>query len=389
MFFPLPWRSKKEEKKPEEENPDYLNHHMTKNLVIIDTINAGSFGEIYLASCVDTGKQFAVKMIKKKHEHRAKNLKTEYSLMHKITGRGLFPEAEYLSPSENYFGQHALVMERLGPNINDLFKICGKRLPHKSVSSLMVQMITRLEELHQCGILHRDIKPDNFCMGGSSLRKVYIIDFGLSTAFTDSEGNHLPKEKGKGFVGTPRYASRNAHYGYTQSRRDDLEALGHMAIYLVKGSLPWQKVNQKDRKKKHEELYEFKSKTASVSLCEGLPNCFRAYLDYCRNLSYAEAPNYSFLKSMFKNSLSKTDNRYAWESYNEFLALRSEFLNGGREEASAVFTETSYNCESSQMSQDFHFASEDIGEEGLPEDYGISIAVTPGNRLAESNLFVY
>jgi serine/threonine protein kinase len=100
-------------------------------------------------------------------------------------------------------------------------------------------MIKRLEELHDCGILHRDIKPENFCLGGEEMREVYLIDFGLSCAYIEEDGSHKSFSKNSGFVGTPRYASRFAHQGFTQGRRDDLEAVGYMCIFLIKGKLPW------------------------------------------------------------------------------------------------------------------------------------------------------
>lgn len=104
-------------------------------------------------------------------------------------------------------------MDRLGPNLNEVFKLSNKIFPWETIARIVIEMITRLEELHSCGYLHRDIKPDNFCLGGSRLEEIYIIDFGLSIKYVDSEGRHLPLVKGKGFVGTPRYGSCNSHNG--------------------------------------------------------------------------------------------------------------------------------------------------------------------------------
>lgn len=146
-------------------------------------------------------------------------------------------------------------MDRLGPNLNEIFKLCGKTLPWVTIGRLMVEMITRLEELHKCGYIHRDIKPDNFCLGGSQLEEIYLIDFGLSVNYVDEDGKHNPISTNRGFVGTPRYASRNSHNGILQSRRDDLEAIAHLSIFMAKARLPWQSVKTKDRKKKHKLLY--------------------------------------------------------------------------------------------------------------------------------------
>ena len=104
------------------------------------------------------------------------------------------------------------------------------------------QMITRLEFIHSQNFLHRDMKPDNFLMGtGSKKGQVYLIDFGLSKRYRDAKtGEHIPYRDGKSLTGTARYASVNTHVGVEQSRRDDLEAVGYILIYFLKGVLPWQ-----------------------------------------------------------------------------------------------------------------------------------------------------
>ena len=101
-------------------------------------------------------------------------------------------------------------------------------------------MISRLEILHQKGYVHRDIKPENFTIGRDKFASlIYLIDFGLSKSFKDINGHHIVYREEKGLIGTPRYASISSHLGIEQSRRDDLESLGYVLIYFLKGSLPW------------------------------------------------------------------------------------------------------------------------------------------------------
>jgi serine/threonine protein kinase len=103
------------------------------------------------------------------------------------------------------------------------------------------QMISRLEYMHNNNFIHRDMKPDNFLMGvGGKANTVYMIDFGLSKRYRDPKtGQHIPYRDGKSLTGTARYASVNTHIGIEQSRRDDLESVGYILLYLLKGTLPW------------------------------------------------------------------------------------------------------------------------------------------------------
>lgn len=102
-------------------------------------------------------------------------------------------------------------------------------------------MVKRIEKVHEERLIHRDIKPDNFLIGGTDLNKdhIYIIDFGLAKTFRDSDGKHIPYRDGKNLTGTARYASISTHKGKEQSRRDDLECIGHVLLYFIKGALPW------------------------------------------------------------------------------------------------------------------------------------------------------
>jgi serine/threonine protein kinase len=131
--------------------------------------------------------------------------------------------------------------------------------------------------------LHRDIKPDNFLIGiGKRQHYVYIIDFGLAKRYRDPKtGEHIPYKDGKNLTGTARYASIFTHIGQEQSRRDDLECLGYVLIYFLRGSLPWQGLKAKTKKEKYEQIKDKKLNTSLEELCVGFPEEFAQFMLYC------------------------------------------------------------------------------------------------------------
>ncbi|XVF25165.1 hypothetical protein REPUB_Repub13aG0189800 [Reevesia pubescens] len=210
-------------------------------------------------------------------------------------------------PNVRWFGvegdYNVLVMDLLGPSLEDLFNFCSRKLSLKTVLMLADQMINRVEFVHSKSFLHRDIKPDNFLMGlGRRANQVYIIDFGLAKKYRDtSTHQHIPYRENKNLTGTARYASMNTHLGIEQSRRDDLESLGYVLVYFLRGSLPWQGLKAGTKKQKYEKISEKKVSTSIEALCRGYPTEFASYFHYCRSLRFDDKPDYSYLKRLFRD----------------------------------------------------------------------------------------
>ena len=159
-------------------------------------------------------------------------------------------------------------------------------------------MIDIIKYIHMCGFVHRDLKPDNFVLGNEK-RRLFCIDFGLAKRYIKKTGEHVDFAKTRKFCGTARYASIAAHKNEEQSRKDDLEAIGYILIYLYKGKLPWQGIKHKDKTERYKMIGEKKEEMSDEDLCKDMPREFTIFLKYARNLDFDEKPHYSALKNMF------------------------------------------------------------------------------------------
>jgi len=260
---------------------------------MLSQIGAGSFGSVWRIMDKKSLIEYAVKIEEKSSKTR---LKYEYNIYKKLMNNGVYdgiPKIKkYFETSKNCY----LIMELLGDSLDKILDETPLLFDHGFVMYLGIKIIGLLQKIHDVGYLHRDIKPNNFLTNGKN--DMYIMDFGLSKKYINDQGEHIKMRTGCSLVGTARYSSVHIHNGFEPSRRDDLESVGYMLIYLVKKRLPWQGL-----KKKGEDqirvIGECKMRTPLNELCSGLPCCFEMYIDYCRKLNFEETPNYDYLKQLF------------------------------------------------------------------------------------------
>ena len=276
-------------------------------------IGAGSFGEIYAAENIVTHEQVAVKV--EKAACRVPQLAYEAKLYRALAGSVNVPKFYHYGQDTN---NNALVIDLLGKSLEDLFVQCKRKLSLKTVLMLADQMLSCVEFMHSKNYIHRDIKPDNFVVGlGRYASQVYMIDYGLAKRYRDQNTHeHIKYCEGKQLTGTARYASIGALRGNEQSRRDDLEALGYVWIYLLKGGLPWMGVTLKNRKQKYDRICEIKRKTSVNELCRGVPSEFIRYFNEVKALRFTDQPNYAMLRQMFRDLFIRRgffyDYKYDW-----------------------------------------------------------------------------
>ncbi|KAL5525477.1 hypothetical protein ACEPAG_6813 [Sanghuangporus baumii] len=275
-------------------------------------IGEGSFGVVFAGEDLrQRGRLVAIKFEPRKSD--APQLRDEYRSYRTLRGLEGIPQV-------HFFGQeglhNVLVIDLLGPNLEDLFDMCNRKFSLKTVCMLALQMITRVESVHNKSLIYRDIKPDNFLIGPPGTKyanTIYLIDFGMAKHYQDPKTKqHIPYRERKSLSGTARYMSINTHLGREQSRRDDLESLGHVFMYFLRGGLPWQGLKAATNKQKYEKIGEKKQSTPIDELCEGFPEEFSIYMNYVRKLGFEEAPDYGFLRDLFLKvlkNLSESDDR--------------------------------------------------------------------------------
>ena len=284
----------------------YMNNNteLANNYELIKQIGKGSFGEVYLAKD-KFDNLYATKVEEKKKKQR---LRSEYNIYKKIFGNeNVFGIPKIYSYQETT-DYNIMVMELLGPSLENVFDTFDRSLTINFIYKLAIDMINIIEQVHSFGFIHRDIKPNNFLFNyqknSESYKTLYLMDFGLSKKYIQ-HGKHISFKSDRNLIGTARYASLNIHMGLEPSRRDDLESICYVLIYLQKGKLPWQGLKGNKKISQIEKIGDKKLEVTPESLCDGLNSAFVKFLKYCRDLNFQDKPDYLYIKQLFNADIIK------------------------------------------------------------------------------------
>ena len=296
-------------------------------------IGSGSFGEVLYGKHKYKSFEVAIKIINS--ETSAETIKKEMNITKKFQNEIGFPR---IYDTFIYEKKNIIIESLLGPSLDKLFKYCGRIFPLKTVCLIGKEMVKRLETMHEKGILHRDLKPNNLTWGNYNssynisnknldnnskldINTIYLIDFGLSCSYYEHElsTRHYKLKDNLNFVGTLRYASLNSHKGIRQGRRDDLESMLYILIYFLKGKLPWQDIKAKQKEERHKIIFQIKSNISIDSLCKDIPEEFANLLKYVKSLQFEEKPSYCKFYAYFHNLISKLNNENIQENIFNFI----------------------------------------------------------------------
>ncbi|KAG1828285.1 CK1/CK1/CK1-D protein kinase [Suillus variegatus] len=264
-----------------------------------EKIGSGAYGEVYHASDIIGDGDVVVKL--QCITGSTTSLEHEYNVLRQLGDTVGIPHVHWFGREDNY---DALVLDRLGQSLESVFKTYQHSFSRNTIVFIAHQLVCRLQYIHSKHFIHRDLKPDNILIGtGKDAHKIYLVDFGISKQYRYPRTHlHIAFEQTTSLTGTPAFTSINSHAGMELGRRDDIESLAYLLIYLFRGSLPWLHCSGIS----DEQVVEMKYDT--TKLCQGLPEEVEQILTYSRSLLFDQKPDYTFLCRLLQriNSTSES-----------------------------------------------------------------------------------
>ena len=284
---------------------EFLNKTIFRKFKIVSLIGKGSYSLVFSAKNLVDKNMVAVKIQDKSQIYG--NLEKEAYYLYTLKGTGIPKIISYGMYNKHY----VLVEQLLGKSLQELFNSdentnINNIKRQKDIIIASIQVLDRIEYIHSKLILHLDIKPENFLVGEPDSSLIYAIDFGFAKKYRSSRtGKHIIYSKKGYFNGNLKYSSINTMKGISPSRRDDLESLGYMIVYLYNQKLPWENLSIKSMNILAQKIYEIKKIIKMENLCINMPEEMVIYMNYVKSLKFEQEPNYNYLRDLFQNLLKK------------------------------------------------------------------------------------
>lgn len=260
---------------------------INKKYAILEKLGSGSFGSIYKGQNVRTKEFVAIKI--ERICDNLKLLKNESIIYQHLNGCYGIPTVKWFGKDDiNYY----MVINLLGISLQELKNKIGK-FSLSLVLKIGIKIVNLLKIIHEKGLIHRDIKPDNFLFGMDSKNDLYLIDFGFCKSYLNNN-EHVKMKPTHSMIGSINYASIMSHKRYELSRRDDMESLCYILLYFINGTLPWSNENDEDK------VINLKNKIINGN---EYPAVILDYLKYVRTMEYEEKPNYYLIMDNFKREI--------------------------------------------------------------------------------------
>ena len=279
---------KKKNMQQQQQQPVLIN----QKYKLVKRLASGSFGTIFQGENIRTKESVAVKV---ESVHSAfKLLKNETFIYQQLKNTPGVSSVKWFGKDADYY---YMVIELLGDSLQHIKETSAPgSFSFSLVFKIAIQILSTLKHIHDIGYVHRDIKPDNFLI---KQKRVYIVDFGFCKQIMHS-GRHIECTPTHGIIGSLSYCSVNAHRRLQLSRRDDLESLGYMLLYLISGGggeLPWQMASDK------EIILQMKENLLKTPATLSLHPALSSYFNQVAALEFAETPDYQSLATCFLQNI--------------------------------------------------------------------------------------
>ena len=289
---------------------------------------------IKICSGIDltTKKEYIIKLVRKNllilQERRLINSSHLEKEVELLINQKLFILPELIKYGYE-FEYNYLILSSPKISLEQLFIFHKKSFSLKRACELALNILDTIEILHNHNIIHRDLKPQVLSseIKGKKTEIIKLFDFGFWKYYRNKNG-HIPYKQYKKIIGKNLlFCSINSLNGIELSRRDDLESLAYMLIYFIKGALPWENNDIKNKEERIKKIIEMKKNMGLEILCEKLPEEIRLFISYTKNLKFEEEPEYNYLKNLLKVVINtkNSDKNYFFNISNKLIKYKDYY----------------------------------------------------------------